>query len=106
MTDQQKRRTMFGVLIGVPIAAYTLFSSRGLFSRVSLEMERHSLKERVEADTLEQDSLKRVIERLQTDTLLIERIAREKYGMVRPGERVIIVNEQQSSEQSGSTQGR
>jgi cell division protein FtsB len=103
MTDQQKRRFMFGMLIGVPIAAYTLFSSRGLFSRVSLEMERHSLKERIAADTLEQDSLKRVIERLQSDTVLLERIAREKYGMVRPGERVFIINEQQSSEKSGTS---
>ncbi|TAE23887.1 MAG: septum formation initiator family protein [Candidatus Kapaibacterium sp.] len=96
MTDQKKRRLMLGMLIGVPLAAYTLFSSRGLFSRVSLEWEQRSLKERVEAATKEQDSLKAVIHQLETDTVMIERIAREKYGMIRDGERVFIVNEQPS----------
>lgn len=93
MTDHQKRRLMIGMLIGVPIVAYSLFSSRGIFSRLSLEWERRSLRQRIEAAIKEQDSLKTTIHNLETDTLLIERIAREKYGMVRSGEKVFIVNE-------------
>jgi cell division protein FtsB len=93
MNDQQKRRLMLGMLLGVPIAAYILFSSRGLFARVSLEWERRTLQERVKAVTLEQDSLRNVIRSLESDTLLIERLAREKYGMIKPGERVFIINE-------------
>ena len=84
---------MLGMLLGVPIAAYILFSSRGLFARVSLEWERRTLQERVKAVTLEQDSLRNVIRSLESDTLLIERLAREKYGMIKPGERVFIINE-------------
>ena len=93
MNDQQKRRLMLGMLLGVPIAAYILFSSRGLFARVSLEWERRTVLERVKAVTAEQDSLRNTIRSLESDTLLIERLAREKYGMVKPGERVFIVNE-------------
>jgi cell division protein FtsB len=93
MNDQQKRRLMLGMLFGVPIAAYILFSSRGLFARISLEWERRTVLERVKAVTLEQDSLRNVIRSLESDTLLIERLAREKYGMVKPGEHVFIVNE-------------
>jgi cell division protein FtsB len=58
-----------------------------------LEWERRTLYERVRLDSLEQDSLRTVIQALETDSLMIERLAREKYGMVRPGERVLIVNE-------------
>jgi cell division protein FtsB len=93
MTNKQKRRLMLGMLVGVPIAAYILFSSRGLFARLSLEWERRTVMERVKAVTLEQDSLRNAIRNLETDTLLIERLARERYGMVKPGEQVFIIND-------------
>jgi cell division protein FtsB len=83
MTDQHKRRLMFLMLFGIPIAAYVLFSSRGVFARVSLEWEQRRATARIERAVQEQES----------DTLLIERLAREKYGMVKPGERVFIVDE-------------
>lgn len=39
----------------------------------------------------QRDSLQRNIEKLHSDTLLIEQIAREKYGMIKQGETVFIV---------------
>ncbi|MFW6276782.1 MAG: FtsB family cell division protein [Bacteroidota bacterium] len=39
------------------------------------------------------DSLKQRIKMLQKDTSEIERVAREKYGMVKPGEKVYILKE-------------
>jgi cell division protein FtsB len=84
---------MFILLFGIPITAYVLFSSRGVFARVSLEWEQRRATARIERAVQEQDSLKLFIQRLESDTLLIERLAREKYGMVKPGERVFIVDE-------------
>lgn len=94
MNEAQKRRLMIVAIIGIPIASYALFSSRGLFSRVSLEWERRSLAGRIAAAHAEQDSLRNQIVRLEQDTLLIEKIAREKYGMIKPGEKIFIVDEQ------------
>lgn len=92
MTEQQKRRLMIAAIIGIPIASYALFSSRGLFARLSLEWERRSLAGRIESARAEQDSLKNHILRLEQDTTLIEKIAREKYGMVKSGEKVFIID--------------
>lgn len=92
MTEQQKRRLMIAAIIGIPIASYALFSSRGLFARLSLEWERRGLAGRIEAARVEQDSLKQQILRLEQDTTLIEKIAREKYGMVKSGEKVFIID--------------
>lgn len=92
MTEQRKRRLMIAAIIGIPVASYALFSSRGLFARMSLEWERKSLAGRIESVRKEQDSLKNHIHRLEQDTTLIEKIAREKYGMIKPGEKVFIVD--------------
>jgi cell division protein FtsB len=93
MTEPQKRRLMIVAIIGIPIVSYALFSSRGLFARVSLEWERRSLAGKITAARAEQDSLKSQILRLEQDSLLIEKIAREKYGMMKPGEKIFIVDE-------------
>lgn len=38
-----------------------------------------------------EDSLRSVIKSLESDTTIIERLARERYGYVRPGEQVFII---------------
>ncbi len=92
MAEEQKRRLMIAAIIGIPILSYALFSSRGLFARISLEWERKNLAGRIESARTEQDSLKSQIRRLEQDTLLIEKIAREKYGLLKPGEKIFILD--------------
>lgn len=91
MKEKQRKRLVVAVLFGVPLSAYVLFSSRGIFARVNLELEKRQLTESIQIYRQQQDSLKRTIKKLETDTVLIEKIARERYGMVRPGEKVFIV---------------
>jgi len=59
-------------------------------ARIRLEMEKRELQEQIAQQQRRQDSLRKLIERLRTDTLYIEKLAREQYGMVRPGEEVYI----------------
>jgi cell division protein FtsB len=94
MTERQRRRWMRFLLFGIPILGYALFSSRGIFARLSLEWESYAVRRSVESARQEQDSLRSYIDRLMSDTALIERIAREKYGMVKPREQVYIVQEE------------
>ena len=45
-----------------------------------------------------EDSLRGLIHDLQHDTLKIERLARERYGYLRPGERVYIIKRDTSED--------
>lgn len=83
------------LLFGIPILGYALFSSRGIFARLSLEWERRQMEFSIEAARQEQDSLRAHIDRLTRDTAFIERVAREKYGMAKPRERIFTVEDEE-----------
>lgn len=91
MKEKQRKRLVVAVLFGVPFSAYVLFSSRGIFSRLNLELEKRELTESIQLYRQQQDSLKQTIKKLESDTVLIEKIARERYGMIKSGEKVFIV---------------
>jgi cell division protein FtsB len=105
MSEQRRKRLLLTLLVGLPIGSYVLFSSRGVFSRMSLEVERYQHQQTLTAMRLQQDSLRQFVKRLQTDTVLMEKIARERYGMVKPGEQVFLLDQRSLDErkQDGST---
>lgn len=82
------------ILILVPLFGFVLFSKRGIIARVGLEMEKQAMQAEIAQVRQQQDSLRIVIQRLQSDTTLIEKLAREKYGMVRPGETVYRIEQE------------
>lgn len=84
----EKKKLILATVIGVPLLSFALFSQRGLLARIGLEAERRDLRSDIEALQAKRDSLREYIRRLENDTVLIEQIARERYGMVRPGETV------------------
>eukprot|EP01107_Rhizomastix_libera_P001843 TRINITY_DN13183_c0_g1_i1.p2 TRINITY_DN13183_c0_g1~~TRINITY_DN13183_c0_g1_i1.p2 ORF type:complete len:107 (+),score=0.12 TRINITY_DN13183_c0_g1_i1:1004-1324(+) len=91
-TEKRKSRKLilgFGVFLLTFLVLF--FSDHGIFKRISLEAKRRELVEKYDAEKLKKDSILKVIEKLKTDTLEIERIAREKYGMVKPGEEVFFI---------------
>lgn len=89
----KRRRLIMAILILVPLLGFVLFSKRGIIARVGLEMEKQTMQAEIEQVRKQHDSLRAVIEQLQSDTVLIEKLAREKYGMVRPGETVYRVEQ-------------
>jgi cell division protein FtsB len=79
------------VLIGIlvvffVIAAYSVFSDKGLLTRMKMNREKERLSRMLEDEKKKQDSLKKEIELLNTSDKKIEKIAREKYGMTKEGE--------------------
>ena len=90
----KRNRVIIGSVIGVLFAGYVLFSEYGLWTRFGLEFKKNNLEDDVTNGQHIQDSLIKMIKVLKTDTLEIERIAREDYGMVKPGEKVYIVPEE------------
>lgn len=66
-----------------------LFGDKGLLQLWRLRAEIEALHRDVQALEAENERLSRDIAELRDDPSVLERIAREKLGLVRPGERVL-----------------
>jgi cell division protein FtsB len=88
-----RRKITLAAIAAVPVLVIITFGNRGILKRVDLELRRDQLSEQVQQQHAISDSLRSEIQRLKTDTAAVEQLAREKYGMVRPGERIYRVDE-------------
>lgn len=90
---RSKLRLMMWALFGVLIyVAYSYFGgSYGLIQLWRLQQRQAALDREVMRLQVQQDSLRREIQLLQTDTTHIEKIARERYKMGKPGEKIYTI---------------
>ncbi|MDZ4744904.1 MAG: septum formation initiator family protein [bacterium] len=86
----RKRLLVIALLSGV-VVVFVLLSPYGILTRLRLESEHTALQHQVAEARHIADSTRAVVKRLQNDTLEIERLARERYGYIRPGEEVYII---------------
>ena len=84
-------RVFFALAVLVPIFGYMLFSRKGIVPRIGLELDKKDLLARIAYDKRQQDSLIFLLKRLEQDTFFMEKIAREQYGMMKPGEKVFLL---------------
>ena len=81
-------RIALGLIFGVALyyalfgGEYSVFELRRLSGRVAQEQAR------LDSLRIEVDSLEARADSLENDSATIERIARERYGMIKPGERL------------------
>jgi cell division protein FtsB len=68
-----------------------LFSNYGIIKRFALEGRKSELYKELGENKRTIDSLRQRIHALESDSTEIERIAREEYGMIKPGEKVYII---------------
>ncbi len=87
-------------IAGIIILISVLTGPYGVYQRVVIAGQKHQLESQIERLTLEQERLMTERERLKWDLTYIEKVAREKYSLVRPGERVyqFIPRAQQTSD--------
>ncbi len=78
------------------ILAFVIFSPYGAVNRIQLSQEKNKISDKVNALQRQNDSLRKEIEKLKKDTLEIERVAREKYGLIKQGEKVFFIDENES----------
>lgn len=91
ITDSKRRnRIIIGLVLSFFIVMI-LFSDYGLIKRLSLSIKEMDYNSKIEEQKQLNDSLKTRIDNLQNDTTLIEKIAREKYGMIKNGETIILI---------------
>jgi cell division protein FtsB len=107
MEDQYYRRTksrfdlgrslkkLFGkpgvlltVGIAVPAVLFMLFSNKGILRRMALESDKQVMLDKIRQTQAEQQALQQQSKALDTDPKAIEKVAREKFGMIKEGETV------------------
>jgi cell division protein FtsB len=88
----KNRRLMLLLVIGAPIALYVFFGPRGVLKRIQLQREKTTLEGQIRDAEAEQRALQAQSKALDGDKAAIEKVAREKYGMVKEGETVYKVN--------------
>jgi cell division protein FtsB len=88
-----KKLTAF-LVVSIAAILFALFSTRGVLQRVRLEREKSEWKRKIEDARAEQDRLKKLSRDLDTSQRAIEKVAREEYGMIKPGEKVYRVRKE------------
>lgn len=77
------------------IAWFAFIDTYSLKARWDLNSQKKELQERTEELNAESEELKTKIEQLDKDPALLEKIAREEYGMRKPGETVYKVKREE-----------
>ena len=85
------------VTIVVGCISLLLFSDRGLINLWSLKKEKLDIQNEINDLRNQIAMLEKEEEKLKFDEKYIEKIAREKFKMVKPGERVFKVTNKQSN---------
>lgn len=86
-TSRRWRALVVGLLAAAGL--YLFFSGEDGYFRVRAKKEQLAqLQQRVGALEAENDSLRHLLWRLDNDLDYVEKVAREEFGMVRPGESV------------------
>ena len=73
---------------GIALFLYIFFNNSGILQRIRLEMQKKEVLEKIQSADEEQKKLKDQSKALEGDPKAIEKVAREKYGMVREKEKV------------------
>jgi cell division protein FtsB len=88
---------VIGAATLIAIICFVLFSNYGILKRINLEIEKTTIKKNITQERNIRDSLYKEIGQLKNNKTKIERIAREKYGMIKPGEKVYIFDKGKDS---------
>ncbi len=83
-----KRSVLLVAGVIVPALLFMIFSNRGILRRISLESEKRAVLETLRQTQAEQQQLQAQSRALDSDPKAIEKVAREKYGMIKEGETV------------------
>ena len=87
---ETQKRFIYGVitLIVFTLTMIFVFGDHGLFQLYKLKKEKNSIQKHISELRKEREVLISEKKRLENDLMYIEKLAREKYRMAKPGERV------------------
>ena len=80
------------LLVLLVIVIYAVFGKKGILQRVELEMENEELRTKLKEEQEKTIMLQKQIDELKSSDKEIEKVAREKYGMMKEGEEIYKVH--------------
>lgn len=91
----RKKSVQITLLISLPAISFMLFSNKGIIQRLNLESEKKNIQIKIERAREERNRLEEESKALDSDPKAIEKVAREKFGMIREGETVYKIRKDQ-----------
>ncbi len=88
----KNKRITVRLVLGLLVGGYVLFGSHGVLQRLRLQYEKQELEQMIKDAEAETKRLQAESKALDGNPKAIEKVAREKYGMIREGETVYKVN--------------
>ena len=70
------------------LISVAVLGNKGIIQRFRLESEKQNLEEQLKAEVKKSQDLQKEIEELKSSEDKIEKVAREKYGMTKEGEKI------------------
>lgn len=83
-----RKKFFLYLLVLLLILGYAVFGKKGILQRVELEMENRELREKLKTEQDKSMMLQKEIEDLKTSDKKIEKVAREKYNLVKDDEEI------------------
>jgi cell division protein FtsB len=87
------RTFLLSILVAFLLLWIGFLDNYSLWARYQLSREKSDLESRIEQLREETKELEGIIEALQNDPAYLEKVAREEYGMRKPGETVYQIRE-------------
>lgn len=81
-------RVVLVVIFFLGLISLASLGNKGIIQRFNLESEKEDLEKQLEAEVRKSQELLKEIEELKTSDTKIEKVAREKYGMTKDGEKI------------------
>ena len=91
----KNKKLLAGIVAFGLIGSYVVFGSHGIVQRIRLERQAAELTRKIISAEEEARDLEQQAKELDTNKKAIEKIAREQYGMARPGETVYKVKKEE-----------
>ena len=97
MKSQQKKKSIFQArhiifpIILILGGILLIFNDMGIIKWYQLRQERHQIQTEIDRLILKEKNLTAELDRLENDDEYIKKIARERFHMVKPGEKVFRV---------------
>ena len=88
-----KKSVLTGILVVAAVSWILFFDTFSMLTRFQLARKEDQLKNEIQRLEAQIQELETQIERLENDPALLERIAREEYGMRKPGETVYTIEQ-------------
>jgi cell division protein FtsB len=92
----RKKKLIISLIIAIALLSIIIFSSHGLITRIGLEIDNSAYRDKIVGEKFIRDSIIKRIEQLKTDITEVERIARENFGMIKPGDVVYFIKDTDS----------